>query len=135
MTSSDKIPSNATTLRHVLDSKMKGKNVPPPVVKTMHYLGFYSDKPFSFKKDATYLDVLSQVMGEKLALKDTDRDLIIMKHIFKIEDPKTNRKWEETSTLVASGDTKASGGHSIMSKTVGLTCGIATRLVLEKKIT
>ena len=103
-------------------------------MKTMHYLGFYSDEPFAFKENCTYLDVLSQVMGEKLALKDTDRDLIIMKHIFKIEDPKTKRKWEETSTLVASGDTKVSGGHSIMSKTVGLTCAIATRMVLEKKI-
>jgi saccharopine dehydrogenase (NADP+, L-glutamate forming) len=134
LTSSDKIPSHVSSLRQLLDSKVKGKKVPGPVIKTMHHLGFYSDQPFAFKKDATYLDVLSQVMGEKLALKDTDRDLIIMKHIFKIEDPKTKQKWEETSTLVVSGETKVSGGHSIMSKTVGLTCGIATRLVLEKKI-
>lgn len=73
-------------------------------------------------------------MATKLALKEHDRDLVIMRHIFKLKNPKDNRKWEHTSTMVASGSSKASGGHSIMAQTVGITCGIATRMVLTGKI-
>lgn len=80
------------------------------------------------------MDVLSGVMAVKLALNDQDRDLVVMRHIFKIHDPKDGSTWDHTSTMVASGDSKRSGGHSIMSTTVGITCGIATRMILEGKI-
>ncbi len=73
-------------------------------------------------------------MGVKLALSDNDRDLVIMRHVFHILDPKTNHRWQHTSTMVASGESKASKGISIMSKTVGVTCALATRLVLDNKI-
>lgn len=73
-------------------------------------------------------------MGKKLAMSDHDRDLVIMRHVFHIQDPKTNHRWEHTSTMVASGESKASKGISLMSKTVGVTCALATRLVLDKKI-
>jgi len=56
-----------------------------------------------------------------------------MKHIFKMED-KAKNTWEETSTMIVTGETKKSGGHSIMSLTVGTTCAIATRLVIEGKV-
>jgi saccharopine dehydrogenase (NADP+, L-glutamate forming) len=36
--------------------------------------------------------------------------------------------------MIASGHSKASGGYSIMSQTVGYTCAIATRLVLLNKV-
>lgn len=73
-------------------------------------------------------------MQGKLALEDNDRDLVVMRHEFGIQSPATGKEWKRTSTMVASGDSKASGGFSIMSQTVGFTCAIATRLVLEKKI-
>ena len=74
-------------------------------------------------------------MATKLAMKDDDRDLVVMRHEFSIEDEKNDHQWEITSTMVASGESKAQKGHSIMSKTVGYTCGIATRMVLVGKIT
>lgn len=73
-------------------------------------------------------------MQGKLALGDNDRDLVIMRHEFGIQSPSTNKEWKRTSTMVASGNSKASGGYSIMSQTVGYTCAIATRLVLQNKI-
>jgi len=69
-------------------------------------------------------------MQGKLALEDNDRDLVIMRHEFGIQSPDSNQELTRTSTMVASGDSRASGGFSIMSKTVGYTCAIATRLVL-----
>ena len=65
-----------------------------------------------------------------------------MRHDFEIWDHcasdqagmMTRKRFHHSSTLIASGQSKASGGHSIMSTTVGKTCAIATRLVLEGKI-
>ena len=109
------------------------------IVKSMVFLGFFDDNQKVTVKDKNgkgrpYLDVLGDVMGVKLALSDHDRDLVIMRHVFHIMDPKTSERWQHTSTMVASGESKASKGISIMSKTVGVTCALATRLVLDKKI-
>jgi len=82
----------------------------------------------------SYLQVLSEAMADKMALKDHDRDLVIMRHEFGIHSPAENKNWKRISTMIASGDSKASGGYSIMSKTVGYTTAIATRLVLQNKI-
>ena len=105
------------------------------IVKTMKFLGFFESECIVTNDGAkTCLDLLSEVMAVRLAMSDQDRDLVVMRHIFHIQDPSTNETWEHTSTMVASGESQASGGKSIMSKTVGITCGIATRMVLEGKI-
>ena len=103
------------------------------IIKTMHFLGFFEGNALKTNK-CSYLEALSDVMASKLALKEDDRDLVVMRHVFKLRDPKSNRKWQHTSTMVASGNSKASGGASIMAQTVGITCGIATRMVLVGKI-
>lgn len=56
-----------------------------------------------------------------------------MRHNFVIENQKKER-WAHTSTWIESGQSKASGGFSLMSKSVGVTSGIGARLVLEGKI-
>ena len=66
-------------------------------------------------------------------MTDEDRDLVIMRHNFIIED-KNKKRWTHTSTLIASGNSKKQGGYTIMAKTVGMTTAIATRLVLEGRI-
>ena len=85
-------------------------------------------------KPLACLDVLGQVMSVKLGMNDQDRDLVVMRHIFHIEDPATKHRWEHTSTLVASGKSKADNGQTVMSITVGVTTALATRLVLEGRI-
>jgi saccharopine dehydrogenase-like NADP-dependent oxidoreductase len=109
------------------------------IVKTFVFLGFYDPEQSVKVKDASgkarpCLDVLGDVMGTKLALDDYDRDLVVMRHVFHIQDPKDGQRWEHTSTMVASGKCKADRGETIMSQTVGITCALATRLVLDKKI-
>ena len=82
-------------------------------------------------------------MQKHLNMNEHDRDLVIMRHEFELwEDSahaeagkKQRKRIKHTSTFVGSGQSKASGGHSIMCTTVGVTCAIATRLVLEGKIT
>ena len=109
------------------------------IIKTMVFLGFFDDSQKVTVKGQNgnkmaCLDVLGQVMGVKLGMNDHDRYLIVMRHIFHIEDPKTNHRWEHTSTMVASGKSKAEKGTTVMSVTVGVTTAFATRLVIEGKV-
>ncbi len=67
-------------------------------------------------------------------MTDDDRDLVVMRHNFIIEDPKTHKRWNHYSTLLASGSSKKQGGYTIMAKTVGMTAAIGLRLVLEGRI-
>jgi hypothetical protein len=115
------------------------RNAVKNIVKTFIYLGFFDDSQKVSSKDnkgtsRACLDVLGDVMGVKLGMNEHDRDLVVMRHIFHIMDPKTNHRWEHTSTMVASGSSKAQKGQTIMGTSVGVTCALATRLVLDKKI-
>jgi hypothetical protein len=73
-------------------------------------------------------------MLKKLSLNEDDIDLVIMKHIFTLED-KNKVRWNHYSTLISFGASKRSGGFTIMARTVGLTTAIACRLILLGKIT
>jgi saccharopine dehydrogenase (NADP+, L-glutamate forming) len=120
---------------HLKGDSYKANQAITNIVKTMKFLGFFESQCTVTNDGAkTCLDLLSEVMAVRLAMDDQDRDLVIMRHIFHIQDPSTNETWEHTSTMVASGESQASGGKTIMSRTVGITCGIATRMVLEGKI-
>lgn len=115
------------------------------VLKTLDFLGYF-DKAGNevATPQSSYLDALSSAMQKHLNLNDQDRDLVIMRHDFELweyfkgaEDGPaeiSRKRIKHTSTMVASGKSKADGGPTIMSKTVGVTCAIATRLVLEGKI-
>lgn len=72
-------------------------------------------------------------MADRMRHTDIDRDLVVMRHNFIIENQKKER-WDHTSTWIESGASKASGGYSLMSKSVGVTAAIGARLVLEGKI-
>lgn len=103
----------------------------------MDFLGFFDEIVKLTTVDAkgkprAALDVFGDVMANKLAHESHDRDLVVMRHNFVVEDPKTGENWKQTSTFIESGQSHKSGGVSMMSKTVGITAAIATRLVLEK---
>ena len=57
-------------------------------------------------KPRGYLEVFSEVLAKKLSMTDEDRDLVVMRHNFIIEDPKTKKRWNHYSTLIASGNSK-----------------------------
>lgn len=108
------------------------------LAKSINFLGFYDDKNHLKTKDAKgqarpSLDAFGDLMAERMAHRDVDRDLVAMRHNFVIENEKKER-WAHTSTWIDCGQSKASGGMSLMSKSVGVTAGIGARLVLEGKV-
>ena len=100
---------------HLKDSQAAIKSL----MKTFKFLGFF-DKEHTVTvkendKARSFIDVVGDTMAKKLALSDDDRDLVVMRHVFKIQDPQDGKEWEHTSTMVASGQSKNQKGHSIMS--------------------
>jgi saccharopine dehydrogenase-like NADP-dependent oxidoreductase len=107
--------------------------------KALLFLGFFDDKtPLVITskdgKPRSYLEVFSDVLAKKLSMTDDDRDLVVMRHNFVIEDPKDKKRWNHYSTLIASGNSKKQGGYTIMAKTVGMTAAIGARMILDNRI-
>jgi saccharopine dehydrogenase-like NADP-dependent oxidoreductase len=102
----------------------------------MTFLGFFDDaqKLRVTVGKTTCLEAFSHVMAVKMAHEGHDRDLVVMRHIFTLEDPNTKERFKHTSTMIKAGESHNSGGQSIMSQTVGFTAAMGCRLVLEGKV-
>jgi saccharopine dehydrogenase (NADP+, L-glutamate forming) len=108
------------------------------IVKSMKFLGFYGPSAKIVGKDSQgkprpCLDAFGDILAKELKHESHDRDLIVMQHKFIIED-KEGVQYKHTSTMMQSGQSAKSGGQSIMSQTVGITCGIGARMILEGRI-
>ena len=99
------------------------------VVGRLEWLGFFSDEPVP-PAEAAPMDVLGARLAEKCRYGEGERDMIVLHHEFDVDYG--GRGERVTSTLVDFG---VPGGDSAMARTVSLPAAIATRLILEGKIT
>ncbi|KAJ2824074.1 hypothetical protein GGI24_003505, partial [Coemansia furcata] len=80
----------------------------------------------------TSLDAMSKILQQSLKLNSGERDIVCLFHEFGIEN--LDGSYDvQTSSLVAYGD--AESGETAMARTVGIPAAIATRLLLEDKVT
>jgi len=81
-------------------------------------------------KNATPAQILQHILEPKWQIHDHEKDMIVMWHkfVYLIE----NEKRELHGYMVVKGEDQT---HTSMSKTVGLPLGIATKLILQDKIT
>ena len=98
-------------------------------LKLLFYLGLDSDEPIN-KGKCCAADVLQFVAEKRMALGPADKDMIVMLHQFGYS--LNGKNYLIDSSLVAKGNDQV---HTAMAKTVGLPLGIATKLILEDKIT
>jgi saccharopine dehydrogenase (NADP+, L-glutamate forming) len=93
------------------------------------FLGLFDSTsiPASAKVSA---DVLQQLLETKLAMRPSDRDMIVMVH--EIGFRREGKTYQARSVLRIEGEDSL---HTAMARTVGLPLGIAAVLVLEGKIT
>ncbi|KAI9281455.1 saccharopine dehydrogenase [Sporodiniella umbellata] len=99
------------------------------ILDGMRWLGFFSDE--KVHRRGSLLDTLCATLEEKMQYDENERDLVFLQHRFEIE-LKDGSHQTRTSTLIEYGKV---GGYSAMAKTVGVPCGIATQLVLDRKLT
>lgn len=105
-----------------------GDDASEEVLDRLEWLGFFSSD--KLPNEPTYLDIMTARFLEKMPYKDGERDMIVLYHDFLAEWP--DKKQRITSTLIDFG---IPYGDSSMARTVSLPAAIATRLILQGKIT
>jgi saccharopine dehydrogenase-like NADP-dependent oxidoreductase len=97
-------------------------------MKQLMFLGLDSDELIN-KGKCSAADVLQFVLENKLALKDGEKDMIVMLHEF--EYNLNGQSSMVNSSLIVIGQDNV---RTAMAKTVGLPIGIAAKLILEGKL-
>ncbi len=108
--------------------KMLHASMREDVFERINSTGILEDNIIGLDK-ATPAQILQQLLEEKWRLEPSDKDMVLMQHIFKYQLEGQNRCLR--SSLVVIGQDNV---QTAMAQTVGLPLGIATKLFLEKKI-
>lgn len=98
-------------------------------IKQLFYLGMTDDQTYINKGKCSAADVLQFALEQKLALRENDRDMIVMIH--EIEYELGDKISKNISWLIEKGKDHL---NTAMARTVGLPLGIAAKLILEGKI-
>ena len=99
------------------------------IINRLEWLGLFEEKKIPSGTN-TILDALCNLFEEKLQYAPGERDMIVMHHEFLVEYP--DKKQKITSTLIDYG---IPNGDSSMSRTVALPVAIASKMILDGKIT
>jgi saccharopine dehydrogenase-like NADP-dependent oxidoreductase len=93
-------------------------------LKKFNWMGFFTEKmPIT---TGTAMDVLTEIMLNKMSFAPGERDMIILHHEFEAEYP--NGRKAITSSLVEYGIPR---GDSAMARTVTLPAAIGVKMILE----
>ncbi|MEO5984736.1 MAG: saccharopine dehydrogenase C-terminal domain-containing protein [Ferruginibacter sp.] len=112
----------ASTMAH----KMHEANL---IMKQLFFIGLDDEETIINKGSCTAAEVLQFSLEKKLALRDDDKDMIVMLH--EIEYALKGQTHYLHSTLTVKGNDNL---HTAMAKTVGLPLGIAAKLILNGSI-
>jgi saccharopine dehydrogenase (NADP+, L-glutamate forming) len=98
------------------------------VIRRLEWLGLFSDE--KVPECNNHLDILSHRLQEKLYYKEGEKDMLILRHKFIVENKDKSRDMV-TSTMIDFG---IPGGDSSMARTVSLPLAIGVKLMAEGKI-
>lgn len=99
------------------------------LIEQLKFIGLFEETKIKLKK-ATPAQVLQSILENKWTLSPNDKDMIVMWHQFKYKIDGII-KYKQASMVVIGKDQE----KTAMAITVGLPIGIATKLILNKKIT
>ena len=95
------------------------------IIKGLEWMGLFSTEPATAR--GNLLDTLCAQLEKLVSYQPGERDLVMLQHKFVVEW-KDGKKDTITSTLELYGDPN---GYSAMARSVGVTCGIGSQLVLD----
>ena len=97
------------------------------IIKRFEWLGLFSDK--KVPDFDNLLDILSELLQEKLVFKNKEKDMIILQHKFTVQNADKSKDLI-TSTLIDFGEALK---ESSMARTVSLPLAIGVRFMAEGK--
>lgn len=98
------------------------------VLGRLEWLGLLDDERINLK-NASPAEMLLDLLLRKWSLKDDDKDMVVMHHVFEYEEG--NEQKQLTSTLLMKGENRS---DTAMSRLVGLPLGIFVKLLMLGKI-
>jgi saccharopine dehydrogenase-like NADP-dependent oxidoreductase len=107
-----------------------GADMDAEALAKIEWLGVFEPQKIQVP-NASPAEILQHLLEDKWKLKEHDKDMIVMQHQFKF---KTKDQQEKTilSSLVVKGEDQV---YTAMAKTVGLPLAIASKLILQERIT
>jgi saccharopine dehydrogenase (NADP+, L-glutamate forming) len=106
-----------------------GKNATDEIIKMIAWTGLLSDEKIDLIKASPAM-ILQKLLEQKWKLAATDKDMIVMQHLFEYTDSK-GQQLSSTSTLVVIGEDNE---KTAMAKTVGLPLAMAVRRLIKGEI-
>jgi len=123
------LPKGKSSLRQRLIDFM-GKEADAEAIDKIAWLGFFDEVKIEMN-EGTPAQILQNLLEKKWLLKDNDKDMIVMQHLFEIDNSKNNQLPKKIiSSLVVKGENQS---HTAMAKTVGLPLGICVKNFLTGK--
>jgi saccharopine dehydrogenase-like NADP-dependent oxidoreductase len=110
-------------------AKKLGVSLASPAIQALDFLGFFTDEKLHYH-EATPFDITSDRMIKKMLLSSTDRDMVILQHIFLASYPDGNREVIKSSMI----DFGSPLTNTSIARTVSLPAAIAVKMILEKRI-
>ena len=108
--------------------------VDSPTMEKLEWLGLFDNKTLIKVEDGVKemqpIDVMTNLMIEKMSLGETERDMVVMQHMFKARY-KDGSSEVIRSRMLDFGTLKE---QTSIARTVSLPLAIAVKLLLEKKI-
>jgi saccharopine dehydrogenase (NADP+, L-glutamate forming) len=99
-------------------------------IEKIEWLGFFNDAKIEMK-EGTPAQLLQNLLEKKWVLRSHDKDMIVMQHLFEIDNSKNAKLPSKiTSSLVVKG---TDPDHTAMAKTVGLPLAICVKNFLTGK--
>ncbi len=123
------LPKGSGDVRQRLKDFMRMEATPEAVDK-IGWLGFFDNVKIEIKQ-GTPAQILQNLLEKKWLLKENDKDMIVMQHLFEIDNSKNAKLPKKIiSSLVVKGSDQ---NHTAMAKTVGLPLAICVKNFLTGK--
>ncbi len=98
-------------------------------IRSLEFLGFFSDERLNYHKTSPF-EITSDRMIGRMLLSASERDMIILQHIFLASYPDGQKEVIKSSIV----DFGSPSTNTSIARTVALPAAIAVKLILENKI-
>ena len=98
-------------------------------IQSLEWLGFFSNEKLAYIKTSPF-EITSDRMISRMSLKENDRDVVMMQHVFLASYEGSKREVIKSSML----DFGSPATNTAVARTVAIPASIAVKMILEKKI-
>lgn len=120
--------TGTTGLKEKIAEKL-GIQIDSTAIRSLEWLGFFSNEPMNCSQTSPF-EITANRMISKMTLKETDRDMVVMQHVFLASWPYGKKEVIKSSML----DFGSPADNTAVARTVALPASVAVKMVLEGKI-